>query len=182
MVLNKSIAEGLLNVIKCCQNLCGVVDYGYGVLVVGGGLAVFGAAGPSVGFDDDVFASHVDHGLDGYAHAVFNQRAGAAASVVGDVGVFVHLASYAVSAHFANNAVAVAFAVCLDGVGDVADAVAHFAGFDPLVVALLGDFTQAEGFGGDLADGEGVAHVAVEAVELDYGVYSHDVALAQCVV
>ena len=104
------------------------------------------------------------------------------ASVVGHFGVFVHLAAYAVSAHFAYYRVSVAFAVGLDGVGDVADAVADLAGCDAFVERLFGHFQQAAGRGCDVADGEGVALVAVVSVEFDYGVDAYYVAFAECIV
>ena len=80
--------------------------------------------------------------------------------------------------HFAYYRVSVAFAVGLDGVGDVADAVADLAGCDAFVERLFGHFQQAAGRGCDVADGEGVALVAVVSVEFDYGVDAYYVAFA----
>ncbi len=133
-------------------------------------------------FNEDIALSEVDHRLDAETHAVFDNRSGALASVVGHFGVFVHLAAYAVSAHFAYYRVSVAFAVGLDGVGDVADAVADLAGCDAFVERLFGHFQQAAGRGCDVADGEGVALVAVVSVEFDYGVDAYYVAFAECIV
>ena len=61
-------------------------------------------------------------------------------------------------------------------VGDVADAVADLAGCDAFVERLFGHFQQAAGRGCDVADGEGVALVAVVSVEFDYGVDAYYVA------
>ena len=53
-----------MDIIESCQDFNFVVDHGEGVLVVGRGLAVFCAASPAVGFDDDVAAAEVDHRFD----------------------------------------------------------------------------------------------------------------------
>ncbi len=88
-----------------------VVGYGKRVLVVSRWLAVFGAACPAVPLDDDVAAAHVDHGLYAYTHAVADYRSRATASVVRHFGRFVHAATDAVAAHFANDGVTAALAM-----------------------------------------------------------------------
>lgn len=93
-----------------------------------------------------------------------------------------HLLAYSVSAHFANYGVAVALAICLDSVGDIADAIALLAGGDAFVERLLGCLHQLQHLGGDFAHGECVALVAVVAVKLDDAVKTNDVTLAQGIV
>ena len=156
---------------------------GNGVLKVCTGLAVAGAGGPSVALGDDVLAAHVDHGLDGNGHAVAQQRARAATSIVGYLGVLVQLAAHAVSGHLAHDAVVAALAVMLDGVADVADAVTGHSVLDAHIQGLLGRAQQLQGVVGHLTDTEGVGAVAVEPLGGDgTAVTGHDVAILEHVV
>lgn len=140
---------------------------------------VASAAGPSVLGDDDIAAAHVYHRLDAYAHAVTYHRPGASASIVGHLGVFVHVSAYTVTAHLAHDAVSAAFAVGLHGVADVSYAVTGTARFDAYVQRLLGSTTQGQNLGINLAHGEGVARVAHETIFGYHQVGAYDVAFAQ---
>ena len=144
---------------------------------MGARLAVAGAACPSVTFNDDVLGPHVDHGLDAEDHPVADDGADAPAAVVGDVRFFVHLVAYSVAAHFADYGVVAAFAVCLNGVGHIADAFAGDAGLDAHIERLFGGAEQVHDFGVDFADGECVAHVAHPGVFLDHVVNADDVSV-----
>lgn len=66
-VSDVSLAQGLFDGLECGELSWALLGDHYGVFVVGGWFAVFGAAGPSVGFDHYVAASEVDHRFDGYA-------------------------------------------------------------------------------------------------------------------
>lgn len=91
-----------MNVIECGEHFGAAAYYGERVLVVSRRTAVARAALPAVGVDDDVAAAHVYHGLDADAHAVLKTVAYAAASVVGHLGSFMHVATDAMAAHLAH--------------------------------------------------------------------------------
>ena len=133
----------IFNEIECGENVGAVFADGDGVLEVGGGLAVFGAAGPTVFLGElDILGSHTDHGFYGYDHAFFEQGAGAGDSIVGDVGAFVHFEAYTMAAELTDDGVAVFLTVLLDGVSDVAHTVAFFAFLKPNIKCLLGDLKK----------------------------------------
>ena len=171
-----------MDIIECCHHQCFASGDGDGVLVVCRGLSVAGAAGPAVALDHDVAAAHVHHWFDAYAHAFGEPGAYASASVVGHLGRFMHLAAYAVAAHLAHQAVAPFLAICLHGVGDVADAGTRAGGLDAFVERFACGAAQGKLLGADFAHGESVAAVAAEAVFLHHCVDAHDIAVAELVV
>ena len=103
-----------MNVIEGGEDLGDTVDDSDGVLEVSRGLAVASATGPAIVLDDDVAGAEVDHRLDADAHAVAYDSAGAGATIVGDLGAFVHAATDAVTTHFADYGVAATLAVGLN--------------------------------------------------------------------
>ncbi len=90
-----------------------------------------------------------------------------------------HLGADAVSDQIANDTEAVFFAVGLDGVGDVADAVADAGLGDAEGEGLLRDGQKFLNGGRDGANGNGEGVVADVAVVLDHDVEGDDVAVAQ---
>ena len=86
--------------------------------------AVAGDRGPAVVEHLHVGAADVDHRLDGEEHAGLELGAGAGAAGVDHFGAVVEQPAEAVAAEIADDAVAVGLGVALDGVGDVAEAVA----------------------------------------------------------
>lgn len=121
-MLNEFISEGFLYVVKGGEDTGAVGVDGDCMLIMGRRLAVFGATLPAVFLDDNVTAAKIDHRFDTYTHAFFQDGSDSTTSVVGDFGVFVHFSSDAMSAHLADDCVAVAFAISLDCIRDVADA------------------------------------------------------------
>src|SRR4051794_28848006 len=86
--------------------------------------AVTGDGGPAVFEHLHVRAADVDHRLDGEDHARLEFGAGAGTAGVDDLGAIVEDAADAVAAEIADDAVALAFRMALDRVGDVAEMVA----------------------------------------------------------
>ena len=161
----------IFNEIECGENVGAVFADGDGVLEVGGGLAVFGAAGPAVLLGElDILGPHTDHGFYGYDHAFFEQGAGAGDSIVGDVGAFVHFEAYAMAAEFTDDGVAVFLTVLLDGVSDVAHTVAFFAFLKPNIKCLLGDLKKPLHLGRAFATDESVRRIADVSVVLNHTV------------
>ena len=145
----------VLDEVEGGENVGSVGGDGYGVLEVGSGLAVAGAAGPAVLLGElDVLGAHAHHGFYGDDHALFEEGARAGDTEVGHVGGFVHLESHAVAAEFAHNGVAVLLAVHLDSMADVAHPVACLAAVEAEEEGFAGDIHQALHLGADGADGE----------------------------
>ena len=101
-------------------------------------------------------AAHGDHGLDGNAHAVFDERPSAWTPVVGHIGILVQLASHAMPGGFAHDAVAATLAVLLHCMAYVASAIAWHCLLDSLVERLLGVAQQLLDIVVDIAHTEGV--------------------------
>ena len=93
-------------------------------LEVGGQRAVLGVDRPVVVAHPHGVAAGRDHRLDGQDHALLEQRALAGLAEVGDLRVLVHVAADAVADERAHDREAVGLDLLLDGVGDVAEAVA----------------------------------------------------------
>ena len=138
MILNEFIFQYITDIVEGGEHFGIAVDDGDSVLVMRRRLAVASTACPTVGFYNDIAATHVDHRLDAQAHSVFDNRADAPAPVVGYFRVFVHAFTYAMPAHFADYAIATFFAIGLNGVGNVADAFAGYTGFDAYGKRLFG--------------------------------------------
>src|SRR5690242_8682833 len=94
------------------------------MLELRGERAVAGYGGPAVVEHLHVGAADVDHRLDGEDHSGLELWAGARAAGVDDLGAIVEQPADAVAAEVADDAVALAFGMALDGVGDVAEVVA----------------------------------------------------------
>jgi hypothetical protein len=122
------------------------------------------------------------HGFDGEGEAVAQGEAAAGSSVVGNVGVFVHLAADAVAAEVGRHAAAGLAGDGADGVGDVADPVADGGGGDAGVQGLLGGGDEFEVGGARGTDGEADRGVAGPAVEFGSAVDADQVAVAKAVV
>ena len=152
---------------------------GDGVLEMCGPAPVAGLDGPAVRHHIYFITALRDHRLDGDAKAVAQLLAFSSASVVGNLRVLVHLAPYTVSYELADDAVALGFAMALDGVADVSDAMSGYSLFDAFVESLLGGSEQTLGLIADFADHEGIAGVAVVTVEEGSAVNRDDVALLE---
>ena len=180
---DEPLTQNLLDGIKGGEDVGLAMMNGDGVLKVSAGLAVACACSPTVAFGDDILAAQINHGLDGNCHAIAQQRAGATTTEVGHLGVLVELATHAVSAHLTHDTVVASLAILLDGVGDIANAVAGHCVLDADIERLLGRAQQLEGLLGDIADTESVGAVAVEPLGGDgTAVTGHDVAILENIV
>ena len=102
-----------------------------------GWLAVLCTACPSVALDHNIAASEVNHGLYADAHSVLDDRTCTAATIIGHLRRFVHFPSYTMTAHFADHTVAAVLTLCLDGVGDITDALSLATLLDTFVKRFL---------------------------------------------
>src|SRR5574344_885517 len=100
-------------------------------------LPVFSAGGPAISFNNYVLASLINHWLYCNAHTIFNEWTSATASKVWNFRVFVELTSHAMTTHLSHHAVTTLFAVVLNGVTDVADAISRNCSLDTLVERLF---------------------------------------------
>ena len=96
----------------------------HGVFEMSGGLTVGGDVGPTIAQGLGLETAEVDHRFDRERHAGLDFFTGAAPTKVGDLWGFMHRGSDAVADHIANDAEAVAFAVGLNRMRDVADTIA----------------------------------------------------------
>ena len=95
--------------------------------------AVLGLDRPAVLGLSDLAVVLADHGLDGDGHAGDETGAAALMAVVRHFGVFVQLPAGAVAHELADDGEAGVLAVALDGIANVADAVAGHSLLDALV-------------------------------------------------
>lgn len=96
-----------------------------GVFEMGGERAIGGGDSPTVRKSPGTMASGVDHRLDCQGHSRKNSIPRTTSPEVWDFRGLVHASTNTVSHHFANDAETVVFNVTLDGVGNIADAIAH---------------------------------------------------------
>ena len=124
-------------------------------------------------------ASHADHRLNGDGHTGLEDYTVTAPAVVADLGIFVHVATDAVSDELADNAVAGFLAKVLDGKADVAQAMSRHSLLYTDVQSLLGGLQQAHHLLADLTHGERIGAVGVETVELDAAVDGDDITVTE---
>ena len=124
-------------------------------------------------------AADVDHRLDGEEHAGLELGPGAGAAGMDDFGAVVEQPADAVAAEIADDAVAVAFGVALDRVGDVAEPVAGPRLLEAEHQAFVGDVDQLARLQRHVADQVHAAGVAVPAVEDRRDVDVDDVAVLE---
>jgi hypothetical protein len=86
----------------------------------------------------DVAGTGGDDGLDGDDQARGQQMAGFRVGVVGDAGLFVNGAAYAVAAEFANDVEAATADFALDGAANVFGAIAGAGGGEGLAEGAFG--------------------------------------------
>ena len=141
--------------------------------------AVAGDGGPAVVEHLHVGFADVDHRLDGEEHAGAKLRAGARAAGVDDFGAVVEQPAEAVAAKIADDAVAIGLGMALDGVGNVAQAVAGPGLLDPQHQAFIGHVDQFPRLDRHVADQIHAAGVAVPAIEQGRDVHVDDVAVLQ---
>src|ERR1700690_392493 len=153
--------------------LGGEVD---GVLEVGAGAAVAGDGGPVIVSVFDVRGAEVDQRLNGDAHAGLEFFEGVGFAEIGDLGRLVHGAADAVAYEFADDAHATGFDEGLDGVGDVANAVAESGLGDAGAEGVLRGVEKALDVGRGGRQGDGAGGVANPAFVADGDVDGDDVA------
>jgi len=134
---------------------------------VGGRQAVSSDHGPAVGEGLYPVGAEVDHGLDCKGHAGPDCFPGVAAAEVWDLRFLMHRAADPVADQVANDAKAARLNEGLDGVGDVADAIAHLGLADADLKGLLSCLQQTGNLGIDGADGYGDGVVADVSAGLD---------------
>src|SRR4051794_29539049 len=141
--------------------------------------AVAGDGGPAVFEHLYVRAADVDHRLDGEDHARLELGAGAGTAGVDDLGAVVKDAADAVAAEIADDAIALAFGMALDRIGDVAEMVAGPGLFEAEHQAFVGHVDQLASFQGYVPDEVHAAGIAVPAVENRRDVDVDDVAVLE---
>ena len=161
MKSNKAVTEYFLNEVERRKYIGLAIVDGDGVLVVSRRFTVLGSSCPSVAFNDDVLAAHVNHWLDGDAHAVLDERSGTAAAVVRHVGILVQFFADTMSAEFTHDAVASLLTEALNGVANVPHPISGHSHSDTFVERLLGCAQELDGLGSDVAHGICVGRVAV---------------------
>ena len=124
-------------------------------------------------------ASHADHRLNGDGHTGLKDYTVTTTTVVADLGIFVHVATDAVSDELADNAVAGFLAIVLDGKADVAQAMSRHSLLYTDVQSLLGGLQQAHHLLANLAHGERIGAVGVETVEFDAAVDGDDITVTE---
>src|SRR3954452_12787590 len=152
---------------------------GDGELEVGGERAVLGVDRPAVVAHPDHVAAGGDHRLDGQDHALLERDAPVGRAVVRDLGLLVHVAADAVADQRADDREALGLDVLLDGVRDVAEAVARAALLDGGEQRALGHVEELGSDRRDLADGEGAGGVGHPAVLHDADVDGDDVSAVE---
>ena len=114
--------------------------------------AVAGDGGPAVVEQFAVGAADVDHRFDGEEHAGTKLGAGAGAACVDDVGTVVEQAAEAMAAKIAHHAIAMLFGMALNGVGDVAEAIAGLGLLEPEHQTFVGHVDQLARLQRDVAN------------------------------
>ena len=136
----------------------------HGVFEMRGGLTVGGDVGPTIGEGLGLKTAEVNHGLDRERHAGLDFFASAAPTEVGDLWGFMHRGADAVADHIANDAEAVAFAVGLNRMRDIADTIADLRLADTEVEGFTRDAEKFFEGGRNRANGQRGGVVADVAV------------------
>src|SRR5215813_1999324 len=165
-VPSTSIASSLAMSGRPREHVRPVVSDGDGVLEVRGEAPVRRHRRPAVFQHLHLPGAQGDHGLDGQHHAGLEGRAAPGVAEVRHLRLFVERPTDAVAHERTHHPEAVALAVHLHGVRDVADAVAHPALDDGLVEALPRHVDELLHPRGHRAHGQG--HRAVAVVTLDH--------------
>lgn len=129
---------------------------------------VLGYDGPTVSQFPDIGFAGIDHGLDREDHPFLEFDACAGFPVVQHLGIFMKMLSNAMTAEFADHRKTVLLGMSLDRMADVAERSAGFDDVDTFPQAFVGYIAEALGQGGNLADREHPAGVAIPAI-LDDG-------------
>src|SRR6266849_4928355 len=124
------------------ENVGAVVGDGDRVLEVRGQASVGRDRRPAVLEHPNLPRPHGHHGLDGQHHAGLEGLSPPGLSEIRHLRLLVQRSAYPVPHEGAHHADAVALAVALHGLRDVADPVAHAALHDGLVEALAGDVQE----------------------------------------
>lgn len=131
---------------------------------MGGEAAVGSADGPAVAVERNAARAGGDDGLDGDDKAFGKEMTGGGIGKIGDAGLFVNGAAYAVAAEFADDMETAAADFALDGATDVLGAIAGTRGGESLAEGALGTTGESAGFflrGRDLDADGGIGVVAV---------------------
>lgn len=158
----------VLDKFECCENIGSIGGDGHRVLEVGCGLAIAGAACPSVFLGElDVLGAHAHHGFDSDDHTFLEERTGTGDAVVGHIGRFVHLESHTVATEFTDDGITVFLTMHLDSMADVPHPIASLALVKADEEGFAGNLEEALHLGSGLASGESVGRVGHITVELD---------------
>jgi hypothetical protein len=152
------------------------------VLGVGGARTVGCTDGPAVRVEGDLIGRTSEPRLECDGQARHELEATARATVVGDMGVFVHGPSYPVAAELGVDRVAVVVGNCPDRRGDVAQAVAWLRRGDPGIESGLGGADEAQVLVCWCAHDHAAGCVGDPTVDADRKVHAQEVSVAQCVV
>src|SRR5499433_959474 len=178
-VPSTSIASSLAMSGRPREHVRPVVRDGDGVLEVRGEASVRRHRRPAVLQHLHLPRAHGDHGLDGQHHARLQGRPASRVAEVRHLRLLVERSADAVPYEGAHHPEAMALAVHLHGVRDVADAIAHAALHDGLVEALPRHVDELLHPGRHRTHGEGDRAVAVVTLDHATEVEPDDVALLQ---
>lgn len=145
--------------------------HGYGVFEMCRNFAVAGHYAPSVGEHCQLVGSERYHWFDGYAKPVLELFARTLTPVIGHLRVFVHVVADAVTDKFSNDSVTMAFAMLLDGVAYVANAMACDSLPDSFVKGLFGDTEKFAYLWFHLAYTKRVTGITAETIDVGAAVY-----------
>lgn len=152
------------------------------VLEVRRDAPIGGDDGPTVGFDLGSVASQIEHRLDTDRHALLELGSRPGLSVVGHLGIFVHLSPDPVTDVFAYDPEPVTMRFALNRVADIAQSGAGLHLSDTGGESLFRSIDEQSGLGRYLADGEGDRRVPVKALENGTSIHRQHITLDQAVV
>ena len=120
-------------------------------------LAVTSADSPAVFVKPDVSLPHCYHWFNGYAHTGFQHYTIPTSTIVWNLRILVHLATYSVSGKFADYAITMGFAMFLHRTADVSQMMSCYCIFNTFVERLFCDPEECLYFVADFTDTECVA-------------------------
>ena len=118
---------------------------------VGCGLSVASLDGPAVGHHVDVAVTHGNHRFDGDTHGRLQHRTVTAPAIVGNLRIFVHLATDTMTGKFTYDAIPFGFAMFLDRTADITQVITRNSCLDAEIETLLRGLQQLLDFLADFA-------------------------------
>lgn len=122
---------------------------------------ILGHDRPAIGQFPDVGFAGIDHGFDREDHAFLKLKPTTRFAIVQDLRIFMEVLSDAVATEFSNNRIPVFVGMSLYGMTDITQGGTGSDDVNAFPQAFERDFAEALGKGGDIADREHAAGVAV---------------------